>query len=75
MGSFKYAFGTTVLLNEMFPPADLANASVNLTDRESVIAHYTTNSLVADGFVSAKASVTEADGQYWIEFSAQQPQT
>ena len=75
MGSFKYALGTTVLLNELFPPADLANASVNLTDRESVIAHYTTNSLVADGFVSAKASVTEADGQYWIEFSAQQPQT
>ena len=70
MAIYTYALGSVALLDELFPPADLANSDVGLTDRESVIAHYTRNSLLADGFITPTASVQRADNQYWIEIAA-----
>lgn len=75
MASFKYALGATGLLDELFPPAELANPDVGLTDPESVIAHYTKNSLLADGFSSPSALVNKSGGQYWVEITADQPET
>ncbi|MEL7514463.1 MAG: hypothetical protein AAGK03_07625 [Pseudomonadota bacterium] len=72
MALYTYPLGTVEFLNELFPPADLANSDVGLTDRESVIAHYTRNSLLADGFSTPTASVQRTDNQYWIEIAADQ---
>ncbi|MEX0348122.1 MAG: hypothetical protein AB3N15_01770 [Paracoccaceae bacterium] len=70
MAHQSYPLGTTELLDELFPPAELANHDVGLTDRESVIAHYTRNSLEADGFTAADVSVTLSEGQYWVSVAA-----
>jgi hypothetical protein len=75
MASFSYPLGTTALLDELFPPAALANPDVGLTDMPSVIAHYTKSSLLADGFTSASAAVNTQDGQYWVTVAADRPET
>ncbi|WP_170763051.1 hypothetical protein [Ruegeria lacuscaerulensis] len=72
MAAFTYPLGTADLLDELFPPAELANPDVGLTNRESVIAHYTRNSLEADGFTSAAVTVRKSDERYWVELSADQ---
>ena len=74
MAEFSYSLGAVELLNELFPPAELANSDLGLTDRESVIAHYTRNSLEADGFSSGSVQVTKSGGQYRVSISADQPE-
>ncbi|MHA6263293.1 hypothetical protein ACXYMO_08835 [Arenibacterium sp. CAU 1754] len=72
MASISYPLGPVTLLDALFPAADLANPSVGLTNRESVIAHYTTNSLHADGFTAPSVNVKAVDGLYWVGISSDQ---
>ncbi len=75
MATLKYSLGSVALLDELFPPAALANPSVGLTDQPEVIAHYTLNSLLADGFDQPMAHVLSTNDQYWVEISATQPES
>lgn len=74
MTEVRYALGAQALLDDLFPPAHFANPSVGLTDRESVIAHYTRQSLEADGVAHPHVRVHLKDGQYQIDISADVPQ-
>ncbi|MEM8653215.1 MAG: alkaline phosphatase family protein [Pseudomonadota bacterium] len=61
-----YTLGSAQVLDSLFPPAKLANKDVGFTDQSSVIAHYTLQSLQADGFPNPKVQVTAANGQYQV---------
>jgi len=64
-----YTLGSAAVLDSLFPPAKLANKDVGLTDQSSVIAHYTQQSLVADGFEDPEVTVKAANGQYQVTAS------
>ncbi len=73
MAETTYALGERALLDALFPPAKYANPDVGLIDAESVIAHYTRNSLIADGFTNAHARVHLKDANYWVDITADAP--
>lgn len=75
MANLQYALGPVSLLDELFPPADLANKDVGLHCQTDVIAHYTLNSLVADGFDQPTAQVSVANDQYMVDVSVAQGQS
>lgn len=64
--TWTYDLGSVELLDQLFPPAELANRDVGLTDMESVIAHYTQNSLAADGLGEVSARVTREAEVYRV---------
>ncbi|MEL6565102.1 MAG: hypothetical protein AAFQ59_11730 [Pseudomonadota bacterium] len=70
MATIRYPLGPVSLLDALFPPADLANADVGLTDRCSVVAHYTRQSLEADGFTGAQVAAHVDGAQYHIVLTA-----
>ncbi|NRB20190.1 MAG: hypothetical protein HRU33_22280 [Rhodobacteraceae bacterium] len=74
MASRTYPLGSIDLLSQLFPPADLANPDVGLTDLASVIAHYTHNSLEADGFSNFSVQVDTFDGQYVVTVNCDEAQ-
>lgn len=74
MGDIRYALGDQTLLEALFPPAKFANPGVGLSDFASVIAHYTKNSLTADGISQAQVQVALDQGQYWVHILAETPQ-
>ena len=67
MASYKYAFGEVNKIEQLFPPPELANASLNFQDYTDVIRHYTNNSLVADGISGIrKIEVNRERDTYYI---------
>ena len=70
MATIRYALGPVSLLDALFPPVELANANVGLTDQCSVVAHYTRQSLDADGFADARVAAHVDGAQYHIVLTA-----
>lgn len=71
MAETRYRLGQKRILDELFPPAELANEDVGLKNRCDVIAHYTKNSLIADGFAAPNVEVEADESGYLVAIDAQ----
>ena len=67
MATYNYLFGNAKKIEQLFPPAEYADPSLNFSDYTDVIKHYTGNSLRADGITSiTDIEVTKTEGNYYI---------
>jgi hypothetical protein len=66
MATVTYILGTVDDLEQLYPPAHFANGDLGFRDYTDVIAHYTNNSLLVDGFEGASVSVRILDGHYEV---------
>lgn len=71
MATVEYPLGPVERLDELFPPAGLADPSIGLKSQTDVIAHYTRQSLEADGLGGASVAVAERDGAYVVTATAE----
>lgn len=69
MASLEYRFGDKKYIDQIFPPAKYANQDLNLHNYADVIAHYTTNSLIADGFPGCDVEVRLHEDHYHVKIS------
>jgi len=64
-------FGDAQKIEQLFPPAEYADPSLNFYDYSDVIKHYTGNSLRADGVTGiTHIEVTNTDGKYYISLTS-----
>jgi hypothetical protein len=71
MATYKYLFGNAKKIEQLFPPAEYADPSLNFHDYEDVIKHYTGNSLRADGITTiTDIEVTKTEGEYYISLTS-----
>jgi hypothetical protein len=66
MASIQYALGAQAELDQLFPPAKFVNHDVGIKNLPDVIAHYTRNSLIADGLAPSTVRVELVDKQYFV---------
>lgn len=66
MASIEYPLGVAKYLEQLFPPAEYADKSLNFKNYEDVISHYTKNSLAADGIDASKVSVRLSEDHYYV---------
>ena len=70
MQKHEYILGPVRQLEQLFPPPEVADKSLNFRDYTDVIRHYTKNSLLADGFKDiGKIEVTRSDDKYHISIT------
>jgi hypothetical protein len=68
MTTYKYCLGNAASLEQLFPPPEYAERSLDFKSYADVIRHYTLNSLYADGMVEIDSvTVTLSGGEYFIE--------
>lgn len=70
MPTIEYVLGAVEIVDQLFPPVREINDDVGLRDQADVVAHFTLNSLIADGFTSPVVDVTVIDGAYVLAISA-----
>lgn len=75
MATKTYPLGPVALIDEFFPPAELADPSVGLKRQPDVIAHYTRQSLEADGVRGAAVSVAAVGDAYVVTATADAPES
>lgn len=67
MPTHTYTLGPAKILDQLFPAPEIADPRLNFHNYKDVIAHYTMNSLVADGVKNAKkVEVEKKSGKYVI---------
>lgn len=67
MKKHQYVLGPAHQLEQLFPPPEVADKSLNFNSYSDVICHYTKNSLLADGFSNLKnISVKRQKEQYEV---------
>lgn len=70
MAKITYTLGSAEALEQLYPPAKFANKDLKFKNYEDVIAHYTRQSLAADGFRRCRVRVRRRDGRYDLSISA-----
>jgi hypothetical protein len=71
MHKHSYVLGPVKQIEQLFPPPEVADKSLNFHYYSDVISHYTKNSLLADGFnTDTKIQVVKKDNTYVISIES-----
>ena len=74
MASIQYDLGDVATLRQLFPPAGYANPTIGLKKFTDVIAHYTTQSLAADGAPGSTVKVAQVGSRYRVAIESNAPE-
>ena len=74
MSRYNYVLGPVDKIEQLFPPPEYADPSLNFHNYPDVIKHYTMNSLIADGIRVDELEVTQSAGMYHIQLAGQAEQ-
>ena len=64
--TYRYVLGSTEILAQLYPPPKYALSELGFSTYADVIAHYTNDSLEADGLTGVRALVQCVDEQYEV---------